>query len=396
MIRSALGFIVLLGIVSLFADMTYEGARSVTGPYLAILGASATTVGFVGGFGEFIGYGTRIIFGSLADRTGKYWPITIIGYALNLLAVPFLALTNHWQIAVTLIILERFGKAIRTPARDVMLSHAAKKIGSGWGFGLHEALDQIGAVIGPIIISFVLYIKGSYSQGFSILLVPAILSLCVLGLSKKLYPSPRDFENAIKHVSTNAILTVKGDDRKFSRVFWLYLMFVCVSVAGFANFQLISYHFKIASIISDIQIPILFAIAMATDALVAVVMGRIFDKKGFSTLVVIPLLSIPIGPLVFSMGNTGAITGMILWGAVLGIQDTIMRAVIGNMIPIAKRGLAYGIFNTVYGGSWLVGSVLMGMLYDISISNVIILSILLELLSFPMLFYFIKRIENYK
>jgi MFS family permease len=376
--------------------MTYEGARSVTGPYLAILGASAATVGIVGGFGEFIGYGVRIIFGSLADHTGKYWPITILGYTLNLLAVPFLALTNHWQIAVTLIIIERFGKAIRTPARDVMLSHAAKKIGTGWGFGLHEALDQIGAVIGPIIISVVLYIKGSYSQGFSILLVPAILSLCVLGLSKKLYPCPRDFENTIKHISSDAILTVKGDDRNFSRIFWLYLVFVCVSVAGFANFQLISYHFKIASIISDFQIPILFAIAMATDALVALVIGRIFDKKGLSTLVVIPLLSIPIAPLVFSMGNTGAITGMILWGAVLGIQDTIMRAVIGNMIPIARRGIAYGIFNTAYGGSWLVGSVLMGILYDTSVSYVIILSILLELLSFPLLFYFTKRIENYK
>lgn len=180
--RSALRFIILLGIVSLFADMTYEGARSVTGPYLAILGASATIVGFVGGFGEFVGYGIRIIFGSLADRTGKYWTITLLGYTLNLLAVPLLALTSHWQISAILIIAERFGKAIRTPARDVMLSHAAKEIGSGWGFGLHEAMDQIGAVLGPVIISVVLYLRGSYSQGFAILLVPAILAIIVLVL----------------------------------------------------------------------------------------------------------------------------------------------------------------------------------------------------------------------
>ncbi|MGA9844006.1 MAG: MFS transporter [Nitrososphaeraceae archaeon] len=330
----------------------------------------------------------------MADRTGKYWTITILGYILNLLAVPLLALTSHWQIAATLIIAERFGKAIRTPARDVMLSHAAKKIGSGWGFGLHEAMDQIGAVIGPIIISVVLYLRGSYSQGFAILLVPAILALCVLVLSKKLYPTPQDFEKATEHVSSTILIT--EDNRKFSRIFWLYLLFVSVSVAGYANFQLISYHFKITSIISDAQIPILFAIAMATDALVALVMGRLFDKKGLSTLIIVPVLSVSIEPLVFSMGNTGAVIGMILWGAVMGMQDTIMRAAIGNMVSITKRGLAYGIFNTAYGGSWFVGSVLMGALYDTSVLYVIFLSILLELFSFPLLFFFIKKVEHHK
>jgi MFS family permease len=390
--RSALRFIVLLGIVSLFADMTYEGARSVTGPYLAILGASATIVGVVGGLGEFIGYGSRIIFGSLADRTGRYWIITISGYTLNLLTVPFLALTSHWQIAAILIMAERFGKAVRTPARDVMLSHAAKEIGSGWGFGLHEAMDQIGAVVGPVIISVVLYLRGSYSQSFTILLVPASLAIFVLVLSKKLYPTPQVFEKETKQriSPSNTILTTK-DNRKFSRLFWLYLLFVSISVAGYVNFQLISYHFQVASIISDNQIPVLFAIAMATDALVALVMGRLFDKKGLLTLIAIPVLSVSIAPLVFSMGSSGAVIGMILWGAVMGTQDTIMRAVIGNTVPVAKRGIAYGIFNTAYGGSWLVGSVLMGLLYDTYISYVIFLSILLELLSILPLFYFIKR-----
>lgn len=387
----ALKFIILLGVVSLFADMTYEGARSVTGPYLAILGASATVVGIIGGLGEFVGYGIRIIFGSLADRTGKYWTITILGYILNLLAVPLLALTSHWEIAATLIIAERFGKAIRTPARDVMLSHAAKEIGRGWGFGLHEAMDQIGAVIGPIIISVVLYLRGAYSQSFAILLVPAILALCVLALSRRLYPRPSEFETTdLSHKAVSS----KEDNMRFFRIFWPYLAFVSVSVGGYVNFQLISYHFKITSIISDAQIPILFAIAMGIDALVALVVGRLFDKKGLLTLIAIPIFSIPIAPLVFSMGYSGAIIGMILWGAAMGMQDTIMRAAIANMVPVAKRGLAYGIFNTVYGGSWFVGSTLMGALYDVSISYVMFLSIVVELFSFPLLFNVVKKVEH--
>jgi MFS family permease len=276
MTRSALGFIVLLGIVSLFADMTYEGARSIMGPYLAILGASATLVGIVGGLGEFIVYAMRIVSGTLADRTGKYWAITIFGYALNLLAVPLLALANNWELASLLIIAERFGKAVRTPARDVMLSHAAKKIGTGWGFSLHEALDQIGAVLGPLIVSLILYFRGGYSESFAILLVPAILALTILMFAKRTHPSPHYIESHSTQEPSH------NNNGKFSRIFWLYLVFVAVSVGGYVNFQLISYHFKAASIILDAQIPVFFAIAMATDALMALMIGRLFDKKGLS------------------------------------------------------------------------------------------------------------------
>lgn len=154
---TALKFIVLLGVVSLFADATYEGARSINGPYLALLGASATTVGFVAGLGELIGYSLRLVSGYMSDRIGRYWAITLFGYTLNMLAVPALALAGRWEIAAMLMIAERIGKAIRTPARDAMLSHATREIGRGKGFGLHEALDQIGAVLGPLTVAGVLF-----------------------------------------------------------------------------------------------------------------------------------------------------------------------------------------------------------------------------------------------
>jgi MFS family permease len=148
----AVKFIILMGIVSLFADMTYEGSRSITGPYLAILRASAVTVGFVAGFGELTGYVIRFFSGYLIDRTHSYWTITLIGYLINLIAVPLLALAGSWEVAAALIIVERIGKGIRVPSRDVMLSHACSQVGQGWGFGLHEALDQIGAILGPLIV----------------------------------------------------------------------------------------------------------------------------------------------------------------------------------------------------------------------------------------------------
>lgn len=232
--KTALKFVILLGIVSLFADMTYEGARSITGPYLAILGANAAIVGFVAGFSELIGYAMRFVSGFLADRTGKYWTITIIGYACNVLAVPLLALAEHWWIAAILIFAERMGKAIRVPSRDAMLSHAGQKIGMGWVFGLHEALDQLGAMIGPLMITAVLYFKGSYQHGFAILLIPALLTLVVLASACFIYPHPESLE--VEHSN----LETKGMNSSF----WIYLFGAALIAAGYADFPLIAFHFQ--------------------------------------------------------------------------------------------------------------------------------------------------------
>jgi len=375
--RTALRFVVLLGVVSLFADMTYEGSRSITGPFLATLGAGAFAASVVSGAGEFVGYGLRIVSGYLTDRTGRYWSITIWGYALNLFAVPLLALAGNWEIAAFLIIAERLGKAIRTPARDAMLSHATAGMGRGWGFGLHEAMDQIGAVLGPLIVAAVLYFKGGYAGSFGILLVPAILALSVLVAARRLYPNPRDLE-------TGGAQPVAGEGR-LPRVFRLYLGFVAVSIAGYANFQLISYHLKAASVVSDPQIPVLFAIAMGVDALVALVMGRLYDRVGLLALVAVPLLSLPITPLAFSTGYGFVLAGIVLWGAVMGVQETVMRAAIADMVPATVRGTAYGVFNTAYGLFWFLGSGLMGFLYGIGTGYLVAYAVFLALTSLALL-----------
>ena len=370
---TALKFVVLLGVVSLFADMTYEGARSITGPYLAILGASATAVGIVAGFGELIGYALRLVSGYISDRTGKYWTVTLFGYFINLLAVPLLALAGSWEVAAFLMITERMGKAIRNPSRDAMLSHATQSIGRGWGFGLHEAMDQIGAILGPLIVATVLYLNGGYRISFAILLVPALLALAVLLVARALYPRPRDLEVASVELKT------KG----FSRVFWLYLAAVSLIAAGYVDFPLISYHFEKLSVVSKIWIPVFYAVAMGVDALAALIFGRLFDRVGLSILIVVSLLSSIFAPLVFLGGFYLALVGMALWGVGMGAQESIMRAAIAGMVPMDRRSTACGVFNAGFGLFWFLGSALMGVLYDVSISSLIIFSVLMQLASIP-------------
>ncbi len=371
----AIKFIVLLGIVSLFADITYEGARSINGPYLALLGASATTVGIVAGFGELIGYSLRLVSGYISDKIGRYWAITLFGYTLNMLAVPALALAGRWEIAAALMITERIGKAIRTPARDAMLSHATKEIGRGKGFGLHEALDQIGAFLGPLIVGGVLYIKGGYRTGFAALIIPAIMAISVLMTARWLYPQPRNLEVAQPELET------KG----FPKKFWLYLIAVAFIAAGYADFPLIAYHFKKVSAVSDVWIPVFYAIAMGVDAIAALLFGYLFDRKGISVLIVVSLFAMLFAPLVFLGNFSFALIGMALWGMGMGAQESIMRAVIADMVPPGRRGTGYGIFNTGYGIFWFFGSAIMGILYDFSLTSLIAFSVVAQLASIPLL-----------
>lgn len=381
----ALRFIVLMGVVSLFGDIVYEGARGVIGPYLALLGASASVVGLVGGLGEFIGYALRLFSGFMADRTKAYWLFTFIGYGL-LVSIPLLSFAQSWQIAVLLILLERAGKAFRSPARDTILSYATKEVGRGFGFGLHEALDQIGAIVGPLIFSAILFAGGNYRLGFSVLWIPAMMVPVVLCIARNRLPHPEKLE--IAHESGSK------DNTLFSKTFVLYSLFTFFAVAGFANFPLIAYHLKMKTIVGDAQIPALFALAMGVDALTALIIGKTYDRMGLKILIIVPLLSFFIPLLAFSDMLVGVIIGTILWGIVLGIHETIMRAAVADLTDINRRGSAYGIFNTLYGLSWLLGGTLMGMLYEHSVYTLMLLAALFEVVSIPLFLMLAKSLKS--
>ncbi|WP_204623428.1 MFS transporter [Crenalkalicoccus roseus] len=374
--QDALRFIVLLGFVSLFGDMTYESARSITGPYLGTLGASATAVGIVAGLGELVGYAARLGSGWLSDRTGRYWPVTIAGYVLNLFAVPALALAGDWPMAAALMVAERMGRAIRSPARDAMLSHAAGHTGLGWGFGLHEAMDQAGAIIGPLLVAAVLWAGYGYREAFAVLAIPAALSFLVLLGARSRFPRPRDFELAPPAL----------EGRGFGRALWLYLGAVALIGAGYADFALIAYHFGTAGTVGPPLISALYAVAMVSDALAALALGRLFDRHGLPAVAVGASLAALAAPLVFLGGGAAPVAlGMLLWGVGMGAQESVMRAVVADMAPPERRGTAYGLLNAVFGVAWFAGSAGLGVLYDHSVAAVAWTSLLVQFAAVPLL-----------
>lgn len=372
--KLAIRFILFFGTVSLFADITYEGARSITGPFFEVLGANAAIIGMVVGLGELIGYGLRLFTGWLADRLGRHWWFIFAGYSVNLLVVPFIGLAETWQVAAALIITERLGKAIRTPARDAVLSQATALTGHGKGFGMHEAMDQIGAVIGPLILSGVFFQDGSYTLGFAVLAVPAMISLIVLAAARFNYPNPHPFHQQERLEKT------------FSpRNFTWYLTGIAFLALGFADFPLLAYHFKATHLFSDEWIPLAYALAMGIDAVAGLGLGVLFDRWKRPVILAGILVTAAFGPLVFLGGQLTAIIGVLIWGIGMGLMESVLRASVAKLIPPDKRGWAYGLFNGIFGFAWFVGSAASGWLYEINITAMVIFISTAQLLAMPFL-----------
>lgn len=372
--RLALRFVLIIGVVQLFADMTYEGARGITGPFLGSLGASAAVVGFTAGFGELMGYAFRSVTGYLADRTHKYWTFIFAGYAVNLLAVPALALAGNWPMAAALVIAERAGRAIRKPSTDAMLSHAGSQIGHGWAFGLNEFLDQTGATIGPLLMALVLYFHGGYHHAFALLLIPALLCLATVTIARIAYPRPHELESREP---------VKLETKGFSKTYWLYVAAGALIAAGFADFSLVAFHFQKNKTVADGAIPVFYSLAMVTSAMAALIFGRLLDKVGLPAVLAAFGLGAFFAPCVFLGGSDFALAGMIFWGVGMGAQDALLKAMLAKVIPRDKRSTAYGVFDTAFGVAWFAGSAAMGLLYGQSVLAVVIFSVVLQLAALP-------------
>lgn len=375
--RQAFQFILMIGIVSLFADMTYEGARSIFGPFFLTLGANGAIVGTVMGLGEFIGYGMRLVFGYLVDQTRRYWLLTIIGYSINLIAVPLLAFAEHWPTAALLIILERFGKAIRTPARDTILSYATVHVGRGLGFGIHESMDRIGALTGPLILSGILFWKHNFHLGFALLGIPAALALIALLIARRIYPTPDEMEPAKHQMQTQGL----------NRTYWLYLAAVGLIAGGYVDFAMISFHFSKIKLMPIAWIPFIYALTMAVDGLASVIVGRLYDIHGKKILLIATFLASFSAPLAFLGSFSSAIIGMMLWGIGLGTQQSVIRAFVANLVSPHYRGTAYGWLNLSFGLFWFVGSAIMGLLYDIAPIYLALFSVVTQLLAIPILLF---------
>ncbi len=373
---SAFSFVLTLGIVNLFADMTYEGGASINGPFLATLGASAAAVSIIAGVGEFLGYSLRSIAGYIADRTGRYWPITFLGYGINLLAVPAMAIANSWHLAAALILLERTGRAIRKPTIEAMLSYSTGKHGKGWVYAVNTALDETGATLGPLLISLVLFLRGgeSYRIGFMVLLAPALLALVSLVVARRFFPVPSRLEAGGPHTA---------QARGFTRSYGLYMAAGACFAAGLMSFELISFHLSSTGTVTEHRIPLFLALATAVSVGATLVMGRLYDKIGITAVVGAVLIASLFSPLVFLGGFWLALAGLLLWGIGYATQDTLLKALIASVLPEGRRNLAFGLFYLGYGGGWLLGSIATGLLYERSRLALVAFAIAVQLASIP-------------
>lgn len=375
--------VVAFGVVSLFGDMVYEGARSILGPFLATLGASAAVVGLVSGIGEFTGSALRLATGWLADRTSSYWGLTFLGYGLTIVSVPLLGLAGRIDLALALVMAERLGKAVRSPARDALLSEVSKPLGRGWGFGLHEALDQTGAILGPLLAAAVLaWRDGDYPTAFFSLGAPGLLLVVALLFARRAMgpaasPRPRP---AGKGEGTRVVP---------SRARW-YLLFVALTSAGLAPFPLIAFHVVERPVLSEAQVPLLFAAAMAIDAAAALAAGRGYDRRGLRVLVVLPVLAM--ASLAAFSGSAAVIwVAALAWGAAMGVQESTLRAAVADLRGEGPPATAYGLFHTAYGLAALAGASALGALYDQSIIGMVFLALALQVISVAVLVGILRR-----
>jgi len=365
--RTVVGF----GVVSLAADMVYEGARSITGPLLASLGASAVLVGLISGAGEAMALLLRIVSGSWADRSGRYWSLTLAGYAMTAICVPALAITPFiggagLALACVLILAERVGKAVRSPSKTALLAHAAAAVGLGRGFGVHKALDQVGAVAGPLLVAAVIAGTGVIWPAMAVLAVPGAVALLILAWIRRRTGDP--IERPDPEARPPRLSKAHG---RLPVAFWLFAGASAATTAGLVTFAVIAYHLTQDRVVPVAAVPLIYAAAMGAAALAALGSGWLFDRTKGRVLLGLPLLVAAVPALAFAGSPLIAITGALLWGAAGGVLDSSIKALVADLVPVSRLATAYGVFAAVQGAAAIGGGVMAGALYERSLPSLI-------------------------
>jgi len=396
-------FVLCFGLVSLFADMVYEGARSIIGPYLATLGASATIVGVVAGAGEFIGYGLRVVSGYLVQRRGHYWAWTITGYALTVLSVPLIGSTNVIAPALVLYGTERLGKAVRSPAKDTLLSYASTQTGRGTAFGVHQAMDQAGAMAGPLLLAAVLsQHEGNYRLAFGVLIVPGVVVLGLLFWLRHRVPDPLvyEVEAVVAHAPAphDSGESSEGHAHGSARValpplLWQYIGTIGLLSLGIASFPLLAFHAQTQHLLTSAQVPLLFALAMLVDGLSGLLMGRFYDRLGPQVLLVVPVAA-GVAAIAFTQNATMIWVGVAAWGLVHGVMDSTVKAVVTELVVPASRSIAFGWLALVRGFGLLAAGASLGFAYDQSISVAIWLILIVNTAAMAVLVWVLARLRE--
>ncbi|MHA3835252.1 MFS transporter [Terrabacter sp. AAH1] len=406
------------GFVSLAADMVYEGARSMYGPLLASLGASAVVVGLVTGAGEAMALVLRLVFGPLADRTGRYWGLTILGYGLTAVCVPLLAVTPFvggagLVLAAVLILLERSGKAVRSPSKSALLAHVASAVGRGRGFGVHKALDQVGAFAGPLLVAAVIGAAGAIWPGMAVLAVPGVAAMLLLAVIRSRVPDPSVYDE----VHTAAPVTSADPDDPVAqpvssdlrgvrgwfadavgtglpREFFGYALAAGLTTGGLVTFGIIGYHLTVAGLVAVAAVPLVYAGAMAVEALAALGVGLVYDRRGGAVLYLVPVLVALVPPLALTGRLWVALLGVAVWALAYGVQDSTVKALVAEVVAAPRRATAYGVFAGVQGAFAIVGGLVAGWLYDRSLTALVVVVATSQLVALVLLVRTVRSLRT--
>ena len=379
---SAWRVVIAFGVVSLAVDLVADGARSVAGPLLGQLGANALTVGLITGGSEALGFTLRLISGPAVDRTRRYWGWAIAGYALTGLSVPLLAITPFLGtlglgVAASLIIIERIGKAVRSPAKTVLLAFPASAVGRGRGFAVHKTLDQVGAFSGPLLVAAIIAGTGALWPAFAVLALPALVAIGLLFWIRHRVPDPAVYEPEAETIATaQAVQKQERDEaaaaaahtepphRRLPVSFFMFSASTGLSAFGMVGFGVISFHLTNATLVTLAVVPLVYAGGMLVAALAALASGRVYDAVGGSVLLAVPVLVASVPLLTLSQSLPAVLIGVGLWGAAVGIQDSTVKALVADLVASPRRGTAYGIFAVFQGAGTFAGAALAGALYS--------------------------------
>ncbi|MCK6211578.1 MFS transporter [Georgenia sp. EYE_87] len=420
----------MFGGVSLAADMVYEGARSMYGPLLAALGASALVVGLVTGAGEAMALVLRFVFGPLADRTGRYWALTILGYGMTAVCVPLLAVTPFLggaglAVGIVLILLERSGKAVRSPSKSALLAHVAVEVGRGRGFGVHKAMDQVGAFSGPLVVAAVLAVSGAIWPAYLVLAVPGAAAMVLLAVLRARVPDPSVYDGSARPApvasaadpsagpedETNLLPTTSAPDptartRRGLRAwlaesvgaglppeFFRYAAAASLTTGGLVTFGVISFHLTTEGLVPVATVPLVYAGAMAVEALAALVVGSAYDRVGVRVLYVVPVLVALVPALALSSGLAAVLVGVVVWGFAFGVQDSTVKALVAELVEAPRRATAYGVFAGIQGALAVVGGGVVGWLYEASLPTLVVVVALSQAVALILLVTTLRRVE---
>lgn len=410
--------VVTFGVVSLLADMVYEGARSMYGPLLASLGAGAVLVGLVTGAGEAMALVLRLVFGPLADRSGRYWTLTIAGYGLTAVSVPLLATTPFLggaglTFAIVLILLERSGKAVRSPSKTTLLARATRAVGRGRGFGVHKAMDQIGAFAGPLTVAAVVAAFGGIWTGMMALAVPATLAMAVLLWMRTRVPTmaadpseevPGSAVDADDTAAPPTLDSTVSRSRRRTRgwladaaggglppAFFWYAGAASLTTGGLVGFGMIGYHLTVEKLTAVSVVPVLYAGAMLAEAAAAVVVGVLYDKISSTVLYGVPVLVALVPGLALSDSLHWVIVGLLAWGFAAGLQDSIIKALVADLVDPPRHATAYGVFAAIQGATAVAGGAVIGWLYSTSLTALVIAIALTQAAALAVLLGILRR-----